>query len=186
MGYKSGPGEATENVDIDDFAAGSVGSGAGKYLNLGTAAETIAAGDLCFLSSSTNTTGSTPQWWKTSARGTAATRQYCSASVLGMAKIARTAGQPAKMLVDGYMYMGSAKLANYNVSSSNTPGRALYMASGSAANANTGLYRTIPPTGSGNIVRLIGNIVTTTTGSAVGTGKIYVKFSPDNTWVIVS
>jgi hypothetical protein len=126
----------------------------GQVLANATAGETFSAGQLLYLRDN-------GKWLKADASAVGA-----STPLLGIALTDGTTDDVCAVLLDGII------ITNYHTQAGNaTPGLPLYI------DTTTGDITETAPSGTGDIVRLVGhNLYDTTSG-------VIIRFQPDNTWI---
>jgi hypothetical protein len=77
--------------------------------------------------------------------------------------------------LDGFVTVDNDLINNKSGTPTGDRGKPVYISAGTA-----GEYDMNPPTGAGEVVRIIGHVI----NSAGGVGNAYlIRFSPDNTWI---
>ena len=157
-------GGITEIIDQDTLEVDYVGSQSaqGSILSRATSGEAFTTGQLLFLSSSN-------QWYIADADAAAT-----STPLLGIAlKDAGAANDLIAVLLEGHY---STDAYHDQVATPATPGSPLYIST------TAGNVTETAPTGTGDVVRLIGHNIY---GGAGGRGPdvAVIRFKPDNTWI---
>jgi hypothetical protein len=99
-----------------------------------------------------------------------------SSGLLGICLSATTsADDTTYVALDGFVTIDEALIDNRSTPYTDDRGKPVYISA-----ANQGNFSMTPPTGSGEVVRIVGHVVNNTAGA----GAAYlIRFNPDNTWI---
>jgi hypothetical protein len=142
--------------------------GGGKIQDMITSG-TIGAGQLCYM---TTTIGGSPYAETTRMALADADGTSTSTGLLAVCLSASTGNDQVRpFTLDGYVSVQASFIQNKSGTITNDNGKPVYIS------PNTGDFDMSAPAGSGQVVRIVGHVVTTN----VGFYTIY--FRPDNTWI---
>jgi hypothetical protein len=158
------------SVIVEDSANGKI-QGGNSIVGIGAAS--LALGNLCYLSTTVgaSTLNQFTQWKKVDADS-----PTTSTGLLGICLSATTSADDLTyMALDGFVTVDNDLINNKSVSALDDRGKPVYISAGTA-----GQFDMNPPTGTGEVVRIIGYVI----NSAGGVGNAYlIRFNPDNTWI---
>jgi hypothetical protein len=170
----------TINIYGQNYAGGGVltqDSNNGKIQGgnsiVGIGAASLALGNLCYLSTTVGggSLGEFTQWKKVDADS-----PTTSTGLLGICLSATTSADDLTyMALDGFVTVDNDLINNKAGTPTDDRGKPVYISAGTA-----GQFDMNPPTGAGEVVRIIGYVI----NSAGGVGNAYlIRFNPDNTWI---
>jgi hypothetical protein len=140
---------------------------------VGIGAASLALGNLCYLSTTVgaSTLNQFTQWKKVDADS-----PTTSTGLLGICLSATTSADDLTyMALDGFVTVDNDLIDNQSGTPTDDRGKPVYISAGTA-----GKFSMTPPTGAGEVVRIIGYVI----NSAGGVGNAYlIRFTPDNTWI---
>jgi hypothetical protein len=140
---------------------------------VGIGAASLALGNLCYLSTTVGggSLGEYTQWKKVDADS-----PTTSTGLLGICLSATTSADDLTyMALDGFVTVDNDLINNKAGTPTDDRGKPVYISAGTA-----GQFDMNPPTGAGEVVRIIGYVI----NGAGGVGNAYlIRFNPDNTWI---
>ena len=158
------------SVIVEDSANGKI-QGGNSVVGIGAAS--LALGNLCYLSTTVGAGGLNQftQWKKVDADS-----PTTSTGLLGICLSATTSADDFTYIaLDGFVTVDNDLINNKSATPTDDRGKPVYISAGTA-----GQYDMNPPTGAGEVVRIIGYVI----NSAGGVGNAYlIRFTPDNTWI---
>jgi hypothetical protein len=140
---------------------------------VGIGAASLALGNLCYLSTTVgaSTLNQFTQWKKVDADS-----PTTSTGLLGICLSATTSADDFTYIaLDGFVTVDNDLIDNQSGTPTDDRGKPVYISA-----ATAGKFSMTPPTGAGEVVRIIGYVI----NSAGGVGNAYlIRFTPDNTWI---
>jgi hypothetical protein len=155
---------------VQDSNNGKIQGGTSIF---GIGAASLAAGTLVYQSTTTGSGGLAEfTRWTTVLADSPTT----SSGLLGICLSATTsADDTTYVALDGFVTIDEALIDNRSTPYTDDRGKPVYISA-----ANQGNFSMTPPTGSGEVVRIVGHVVNNTSGA----GAAYlIRFNPDNTWI---